>query len=123
MSLQFIGDAGIYFPERDAIKIIAFDGESSIECFVVRSALAAIGCRLSDQPRQIARKFEARRLDCELAATIKFRQAIEKLRSLEITAADLAVVERFARRLAESGNGYSDFSRAFATRLPIGPIF
>lgn len=93
MSLQFIGEAGIYFPERDAVKIIAIAGDSVVDCYVTRSALNAIGC-VSSQLREILRTFEARRIDCEIAALVKFRRATTKVVTLEVTAADLAVFER-----------------------------
>jgi hypothetical protein len=92
MSLQFVGEAGIYLPDRDAVKIVAIAGDSVIDCYVTQSALKAIGCD-SKEPREILRCFEARRIDCEIAALVKFRRATRKLMSLEITAADLAVIE------------------------------
>jgi len=94
MSLQFIGDAGVYLPERDAVKITAIAGDSVIDCYVTRSALEAIGCRSTDQAHHISAKFEARRIDGEIAALVKFRRATAKLLMVEITAPDLAVVDR-----------------------------
>jgi len=94
MSLQFIGDAAVYFPERDVIKVTALNGDSVIDCYVTRSALDAIGCKASLDVRAIQERFEARRLDCEIAAMVKFRRATGKLLSVEITAADLAGIER-----------------------------
>jgi len=92
MSLQFIGEAGIYLADRDAVKIVAIAGDSVVDCYVTRSALRAIGCH-SRLPDEILRTFEARRIDCEIAALVKFRRATTKLVSLEITAADLAAIE------------------------------
>jgi hypothetical protein len=92
MSLQFIGEAGVYLPDRDAIKIVAIAGDSVVDCYVTRTALNAIGCA-SSEPRDILRAFEARRIDCEIAALVKFRRATTRVVTLEITAADLAVVE------------------------------
>lgn len=93
MSLQFIGDAGVYLPERDAIKITAIAGDSVIDCYVTRSGLDALGCGASDEALNILKTFEERRLDCEIAALVKFRRATAKVLALEITAADLAVVD------------------------------
>jgi hypothetical protein len=94
MSLQFIGDAGVYLPERDAVKITAIVGDSAIDCFVNRSALEALGCRPTDPAPQILENFEAHRLDCEIAAMVKFRRATAKLLCVEVTAADLAAIDR-----------------------------
>jgi hypothetical protein len=93
MSLQFIGEVGIYLPERDAVKIIAIAGDRTIDCTITRSALDAIGCT-SSRPDDIVRTFEARRIDCEIAAMAKYRRATTKLLHVEVTAADLAAIER-----------------------------
>jgi hypothetical protein len=92
MSLQFIGEAGIYLPDREAVKIVAIAGDSVVDCYITQSALRAIGCVFS-RPHEILKTFEARRIDCEIAALVKFRRATSKLVSLEITAADLAAIE------------------------------
>jgi hypothetical protein len=92
MSLQFIGDAGVYLPDRDAVKITAIAGDSVIDCYVTRSGLDALGC--NGESLNILRTFETRRLDCEIAAMVKFRRATAKVLALEINAADLAVVEK-----------------------------
>jgi len=89
MPLQFIGDAGVYFPDRDVVKVNALAGDALVECITTRSALEAIGCLPSDSAHQIVAKFEAHRLDCELAAMVKYRRATRKLLTVEITAADL----------------------------------
>jgi hypothetical protein len=92
MSLQFIGEPGLYLPDRDAVKIVAIAGDSVVDCYVTRSALDAIGCA-SSEPQEILRVFEARRIDCEIAALVKHRRATTKLVALEIKADDLAVIE------------------------------
>jgi hypothetical protein len=95
MSLQFIGEAAIYFPDRDAVKVNAIAGDSVVECYALRSALEVLGCSAADTSLDIIRKFEARRIDCELAALLKYRRATIKPVALEITAADIvAAVER-----------------------------
>ncbi len=93
MSLQFIGEPGIYLPEQDAVKITAIAGDSAIDCTITRSALDAIGAASGD-PEDILCAFEERRIDCEIAALVKYRRATAKVQTLEITAADLAVIER-----------------------------
>jgi hypothetical protein len=92
MSLQFIGDAGVYLPERDAVKITAIAGDSVIDCYVTRSGLDALGC--NGEALSILRTFEARRLDCEIAAMVKFRRATAKVLALEVNAADLALLDK-----------------------------
>ena len=94
MSLQFIGDAGVYFPDRDAVKVTAIAGDSVIDCYITRSALTAIGCAPSDAAPTILEKFAARRDDCEIAAMIKFRRATAKMLTVEVNAADFAALDR-----------------------------
>jgi len=94
MSLQFIGDAGVYLPNRDAVKVCALAGDKALDCYVTRSALEAIGCKPSDQPADILRKFEDRRIDCEIAAIVKFRRATGAMLEIQIVAADFAVLDR-----------------------------
>lgn len=103
MSLQFIGDTGVYLPDRDAVKITAIAADSVIDCYVSRCALAAIGCHSSDQAGDIVEKFEARRLDCETAAVVKFRRATTTVFSLEVTAADLASLDPSREAYFRSG--------------------
>jgi hypothetical protein len=93
MSLQFVGDAGVYLPDRDAVKITAIAGDRAIDCYMTRSALDALGCPSSGDALDILKTFEARRLDCEIAALAKYRRSLAVVVALEITAADLAVVE------------------------------
>jgi hypothetical protein len=97
MSLQFIGDAGVYLPDRDAVKITAIAGDRVIDCCVMRSALDALGCAASSEAMNILKTFEARRIDCEIAALVKYRRATATVIALEITAADLAVVDGRSR--------------------------
>jgi hypothetical protein len=86
MSLQFIGEAGIYLADRDAIKIDAIAG-TALSIAMSRNRLCFQSASRNPE------NFEARRIDCEIAALVKFRRATTKLVSLEITAADLAAIE------------------------------
>lgn len=94
MSLQFIGETGVYFPDKNAVKITAIDGDRIIDCYIEQSALDALSKGSSRDPLEIVRRFDARRLDCEIAAMVKFRRSTAPVLVLEITAADLAVVGR-----------------------------
>jgi hypothetical protein len=91
MGLNFIGETGVYLPARDAIKIVALDGERVIDCYVTRSALDAIGCP-DDQGPELTRHFQRERDTVEIAAMVKYRRALTPLVELDIEAADLATV-------------------------------
>jgi hypothetical protein len=86
MSLQFIGEAGIYLADRDAVKIVAIAG-TALSIAMSRNRLCFQSASRNPE------NFEARRIECKIAALVKFRRAITKLVSLEITAADLAAIE------------------------------
>jgi hypothetical protein len=72
MTLQFIGDAGIYVPQKDAIKVTALHGCGPVPCFVKRSALVALGCRPTDDPVTMLDVFEKHRERAEKVAARKF---------------------------------------------------
>jgi hypothetical protein len=93
MTLQFIGEAGIYFPAIDAIKFTALTVGSHIDCYATRSALAAVGCTLEDPPRRLLHKFEENRLSMEIAAIIKYRRSTQPVTVVRIEAADLRPLE------------------------------
>ena len=93
MSLQFIGERGVYLSDKDAVKIIAIVGDAVVDCYVTRSALNAIGAT-SREAMVVLRAFEERRIDCEIAAMVKYRRATAKLASLDIVAEDLAAIDR-----------------------------
>jgi hypothetical protein len=92
MSLQFIGETPVYFPQRQAVKTSALAGDAIIECYAARDALQAMGCAPEDDAMAIIRKFEARRLDFEIAALVKYRRSLQPASVVTVTAADLAVV-------------------------------
>jgi len=92
MSLQFIGEAPVYFPQRQAVKLIALSGDNTIECYAARDALQAMGCAPEDDAITIIKKFEARRLDFEIAALVKHRRSLVPSPVVTINAADLAAI-------------------------------
>jgi hypothetical protein len=73
--LRFLGEAGIYLPDRDAVKFTALSGGDALDCFVTRSALAVIGCAASDGPQALITRFHQNRALLELAATVKYQRS------------------------------------------------
>jgi hypothetical protein len=92
MGLRFIGEIGVYLPDRDAVKITAIDGERVVDCYVTRSALDAIGCPDVDQGPELIRYFHQQRDSVEIAAMVKYRRALAPSIQIEINAADIASV-------------------------------
>jgi hypothetical protein len=89
MSLQFLSEVGVYVPRRDAVKFTALTSSSHIPCYITRSALAAIGCTVSDSPIELVERFQENRLTVEIAAMIKYRRSTARPRSLDIGGEDL----------------------------------
>jgi hypothetical protein len=89
MSLNFIGEVGIYFPTKDAVKITAIDGDRVVDCYATRSALQAIGCGNLADPWEILATFEKQRVTVEVAAMIKYRRGRFTAIQVHIEAADL----------------------------------
>ncbi len=118
MSLQFIGETGVYLPQKDAIRITALAVGTHIGCFVTRSALNAIGCSRGDKPRALVDRFEEHRLLFEIAAMIKYRRSTNpNISSLLIDAVDLKVLEP-ARRDAAPRTPVSAAAPRQARRRP-----
>jgi len=92
MGINFTGEAGVYVPARDAIKITAVDGERLIDCYVTRSALDAVGCPDEHDPPTLLRHFQRERDTVEIAAMVKYRRALAPVMELDIEASDLATV-------------------------------
>jgi Protein of unknown function (DUF1488) len=76
MGLQFIGEMGVYFPDRDAVKTTAMDGDRVVDCYATRSALRAVGCPEAANVSEMMRHFQQWRTDIELAAMVKYRRAL-----------------------------------------------
>jgi hypothetical protein len=94
MSLQFLGETGVYLPQKDAIKITALTVGAHIGCLATRSALEAIGCTREDPPRKLVDRFEQNRVLFEIAAMIKYRRLTNpKVSTLLISDADLKSLE------------------------------
>jgi hypothetical protein len=94
MSLQFLGETGVYLPQKDAIRITALTAGAHIGCFATRSALSAIGCSRDDPPRKLVDRFEQNRLSFEIAAMIKYRRSTNpKVSALLISDEDLKTLE------------------------------
>jgi hypothetical protein len=89
MSLQFIGEVPVYFPHRQFVKLSALSGGAVVECYATRDTLAAMGCDPYDDAMTIVGKFEARRLDFEIAALVKHRRSLTPMAAVTVTAADL----------------------------------
>jgi hypothetical protein len=98
MSLQFIGETGVYLPQKDAIRITALTVGAHIGCLATRSALSAIGCTREDTPRTLVDRFEQNRLLFEIAAMIKYRRSTNpKVATILISDEDLRNLEPAAR--------------------------
>ena len=93
MGLQFIGEIGLFLPERNAIKITAIDGDRVIDCFVTSSALAAIGCRDRTDHAELVRHFQKHRDTIEIAAMVKYRRALAPTVQLDVGAEDVALIQ------------------------------
>jgi hypothetical protein len=92
MSLKFVGEAGVYLPDIDSVKITAMDGDRVIDCHVSRSALVHIGCSYAADGSEMVKSMQLQRDTVELAAMIKYRRAMIRHLQLEIHAADVAAV-------------------------------
>lgn len=94
MSLQFLGETGVYLPQKDAIKITALTPLAHIGCLATRSALSAIGCTREDTPRDLVDRFEKNRILFEIAAMIKYRRSTNpNVSTLVISDEDLKTLE------------------------------
>ena len=75
MLLRFLGEAGVYLPDRDAVKFTALSGGDALDCYVTRSALEVIGCTATDRTAAVIWRFQENRALLELAATVKYRRS------------------------------------------------
>lgn len=105
MLLRFLGEAGIYLPDRDAIKFTALSGGDALDCFVTRSALEVIGCAAGDRTEALIARFQQNRGLMELAATVKYERSPAGS-VIEIEAGDLKDLSQdLTRRLTPSRPG------------------
>jgi CheY-like chemotaxis protein len=70
--LRFVGDIGVYLPDRDAIAFTALDGRVRVACRVRRSALTALGCSFQATPRELLDGFQSVRKFLERIARFKW---------------------------------------------------
>jgi len=70
--LRFLGDVGIYLPDRDAIAFTAVDGHMPVACRVRRSALTALGCSFRATPSELIDGFQSVRKVVERIARFKW---------------------------------------------------
>jgi CheY-like chemotaxis protein len=70
--LRFVGDVGIYLPDRDAIVFTALDGRMPVACRVRRSALTALGCGFRATPQELVEGFQSVRKFLERIARFKW---------------------------------------------------
>jgi CheY-like chemotaxis protein len=70
--LRFVGDVGIYLPDRDAITFTALDGRLPVACRVRRSALTALGCSFRATPQELVDAFQSVRKFLERIARFKW---------------------------------------------------
>jgi hypothetical protein len=90
MSLQFIGDYGIFLPGRDAVGCAALDRNRLVRWYTTRSALEKLGGSRSVTTTDLVDRFERNRQLLERAADLKYRKGkIERDGSIRIELADL----------------------------------
>ena len=90
MSLQFIGDYGIFLPGRDAVGCAALDRNRLVRWYTTRSALEKLSGSGSADTADLVDRFERHRRLLERAADIKYRKGkVERDGSIRIELADL----------------------------------
>jgi hypothetical protein len=90
MSLQFIGDYGIFLPGRDAVGCAALDRNRLVRWYTARSALEKLGGPGASNIGELVDRFERNRQLLERAADLKYRKGkVERDGSIRIELADL----------------------------------
>jgi hypothetical protein len=90
MSLQFIGDYGIFLPGRDAVGCAALDRNRLVRWYTTRSALEKLGGSGAANISELVDRFERNRQLLERAADLKYRKGkLERDGSIRIELADL----------------------------------
>jgi hypothetical protein len=117
--LQFLGETGVYLPQKDAIRITALTVGAHIGCLATRSALSAIGCTREDTPRALVDRFEENRLLFEIAAMIKYRRSTNpKVETILISDEDLKTLEPAPRDQPAAISAAAATKRPKARRRP-----
>ena len=105
--MRFLGEAGVYLPDRDAVKFTALSGGDAVDCFVNRSALEVIGAGAADRTERLLALFQQNRALMELAASVKYQRSPAGS-VIEIKAGDLQNLSQdLTRRLTPSRPGKS----------------
>ena len=90
MSLQFIGDYGIFLPGRDAVGCAALDQNRLVRWYTTRSALEKLGGPGAQDVSDLVNRFHQNRQLLERAADLKYRKGkVERDGSIRIELADL----------------------------------
>ena len=90
MSLQFIGDYGIFLPGRDAVGCAALDRNRLIRWYTTRTALEKLGGPGASSSNELVARFEKNRRLLERTADLKYQRGkIERDGSIRIELADL----------------------------------
>jgi len=90
MSLQFIGDYGIFLPGRDAVGCAALDRNRLVRWYTTRSALEKLSGTRAANTMDLVDRFERNRQLLERAADLKYRKGkFERDGSIRIELADL----------------------------------
>jgi len=90
MSLQFIGDYGIFLPGRDAVGCAALDRNRLVRWYTTRSALEKLSGTRTANTSDLVDRFERHRQLLERAAEIKYRKGkVERDGSIRIELDDL----------------------------------
>jgi hypothetical protein len=87
MTLEFVGDAPVYVPNVDSVKITAVHEGGSVACIFRRSALVAVGCRPADDPLGLLAAFARNREKLEKRAREKIRAHPSK--EVTVSASDI----------------------------------
>lgn len=124
--LKFVGDIGLYLPDRNAIKFTAFDGRTAIGCHVGASALSALGGSDEDGPKELVDRFHVYRNLLERIVRFKWSQGgVTQGHGNEpmvnIDEADLYNYARLQGGQVPGGDLMSTFG--FPCRRPVRPSF
>jgi hypothetical protein len=90
MSLQFIGDYGIFLPGRDSVGCAALDRIRLVRWYTTRSALEKLSGSGTSNTGELVDRFERHRQLLERAAELKYRKGkVERDGSIRIELTDL----------------------------------
>jgi hypothetical protein len=87
MTLEFVGDAPVYVPNVDSVKITAVHEGGPVACIFRRSALVAVGCSPADDALALLTVFTRHRKKLEKRASEKIRAHPSK--EVTVSASDI----------------------------------